>query len=178
MAEQSKWASRFIFAAILMGAITFGWFVYLLYLDTFCCPVSRALAAGSIAVWLLIGFVGLIVATVGTAATALFYQHIEINRGKPYTGYLSILAWLHLVLMLVGAVVASGIMIWVGYNGGVALVPASVAGGGGHDAAWVHENIAGWSPPYIAAFLALGGLGVLLGGLGYVIAWFSKPKTT
>lgn len=169
----SVWATRFIFAAIVMGAITFGWFVYLLYLDTFCCPVSRALAAGSVAIWLLIGFVGLVAATVGTATTALFYQHIEVNMRRPYKGLLSYLAWGHLVLMIVGVVVAASIMMWVGYNGGIALVPTQF-GGGGHDAGYVHESIAGWSPPYIAAFMIVGGAGVLLGGLGYVIAWFKK----
>lgn len=169
----SVWATRFIFAAIVMGAITLGWFIYLLYLDTFCCPVSRALAAGSVAIWLLIGFVGLVAATVGTATTALFYQHIEGTLGKSYSGYLNYLAWLHLILMIVGAVVAASIMMWVGYNGGIALV-AEQFGGGGHDSAYVHANIAGWSPPYIAAFMIVGAGGVLLGGLGYIIAWFRK----
>ncbi len=173
--EHSVWATRFIWTSVGMGAVAFALFALMLYLQFFGRPISRAMAAGGVAVWLLIGFVGFLIAVVATATTALFYQHIEVNIGRTYTGARSILAWLHLVLMSVGAVAASIMLIYVGYTGGVAMVPENL-GGGGKDAFWVHENVAGDFPTPIGVALTIASLGVLLGGLGYVLSWLSKPE--
>jgi hypothetical protein len=80
------------------------------------------------------------------------------------------MGWLHLILMNVGVVGATWIMIWGGYRAGAAMQPVQ-SGGLGWDAGQVHVNILGELPTYITIFIALLGLGVLLGGLGYVLAW-------
>lgn len=178
MAEvaHSKWASRFIVAAVIQGGIAFGVIVALLFANFLEWPVSRAVAAGGIAMWLVVGFVGfLTVGVVATAVTALFYQHLEVHLGKPYTGFRSFLAWLHLILMNVGATVAGGMMMWVGFWGGIALQPESV-GGWGWDAGMVHTNIAAPFVIPIGIFMALGALGVLLGGVGYLLSWYLKIR--
>ncbi|MEE9173444.1 MAG: hypothetical protein V3U30_00540, partial [Thermoplasmata archaeon] len=98
----SVWANRFIVAGILMGAVTLAVFSGLLLLSLLGQPISRALSAGGIGVWLLIGGVGLLLLTVAIATTALFYQHIEVTLGKPYSGVLNFLPWLHLALLSIG----------------------------------------------------------------------------
>ncbi len=170
--QASVWASRFIVGAIVMGAIAFVIFGAMLVLQLTGAPVARALAAGGISVWLLIGMVGLLIACVATATTALFYQHIEVTLGKPMTGYWTIFAWLHLTLMTVGALVASIMLIYVGYTGGVGAVEVQY-GGGGLNPGQVHEIAAPYPVP-IGYALGVTSLGVLIGGIGYVASWLLK----
>lgn len=64
-----------------------------------------------------------------------------------------------------------------GYLGGAAMLPAEV-GGKGWNPGQVHMNIfysipMGY-PFWISAFILILILGVLLGGLGYLIVWFQK----
>lgn len=173
---QSKWASRFILAAIVQGAVAFVIIAALLTLSLAGVPVSRAIAAGGIATWLLVGFLGfLVVGVVAVAVTALFYDYIEVRMASPYKGWKNVLAWLHLVLMNVGALVAGVIMVWVGLWGGVALQPVS-QGGWEWTTGQVHTNIAVWAPEPIAIFMALGALGILLGGIGFVTSWLEKAR--
>ncbi len=161
--------------AIAMGAIAFVMFVVMLVQQLTGTPVSRALAAGGVAVWLLIGFTGLLIAVVATATTALFYQHIEVTMGKSYTGFRSILAWSHLVLMTVGALAASIMLVYVGLTGGVGSVDVQ-SGGGGLNPGQIHEIAAPFVVP-IGIALAIASLGVFLGGLGYGISWVARSKS-
>ncbi|MEE9593515.1 MAG: hypothetical protein V3W28_08040 [Thermoplasmata archaeon] len=169
----SVWANRFVVAGILLGAATLVVFGVLLILQLTGQPIARALAAGGIGVWLLIGGVGLLVLTVAVATTALFYQHIEVTMGKPYGGVLmSILGWLHLALLSIGGVAAALMFTYVGYAGGVGGV-APELGGGGLNPGEIHAIAAPFADP-IGIALALAALGALLGGIGYGIAWFMK----
>ncbi len=166
------WAGRFIIGAILMGAIAFVVFATMLVFQLTGAPVARALAAGGVSVWLLVGMVGLLIATVATATTALFYQHIEVRMGRPFKGYRSIFAWLHLTLMVVGAIAASLMLIYVGYVGGIGAVDVQM-GGGGLNPGQVHEIAAPFPVP-IGYALGVASLGVLIGGIGYVSTWILK----
>jgi hypothetical protein len=136
---------------------------------------SRIVAGGSAGTWLLVGFSGyLIVGVLAVGLSALFYHYIEVIRGQRYTGANQALAWAHLILLNVGALGGSWLMILAGYVGGSHLLssqtpPPAVYGE-------VHEMIAGYILP-IAAFMVIGVVGVLLGGLGYVRAWFGKGVT-
>lgn len=170
--KASVWASRFIIGAILMGLIAIGIFATMLVFQLTGAPVARALAAGGVSVWLLVGVVGLLIATVATATSALFYQHIEVTMGKPIKGYQNILAWLHLSLMIVGAIAASMMLIYVGYVGGIGAVDVAM-GGGGLNPGQVHEIAAPYPEP-IGYALGVASLGVILGGIGYVTAWVLK----
>lgn len=165
-----------MFVAIIQGAIALILIAILLYLAVFGVPkVSRIIASGSAGTWLTIGFTGFVlVGVIGTAVSALFYQHIEVGLGKPYANFGNLLAWLHLVLMNVGAVVAGGLMMYAGYIGGAGLLPTSV-GGGGLNGGEVHEILAGYPLP-IAIFMGIGAFGVLLGGIGYVTTWLWKSR--
>lgn len=133
---------------------------------------SRIVAGGSVGTWLLVGFVGyLIVGVLAVGVSALFYHYIEVIRGNRYTGINNGLAWAHLLLLNIGAAGAAWLMMIAGYTGGSHLLisqtpPPAVYGE-------VHAIIE-WTIWPIAVFLILGALGSLLGGIGYVRAWFGK----
>ncbi|MCS6785041.1 MAG: hypothetical protein NZ581_07605 [Candidatus Caldarchaeum sp.] len=174
---KGKWASRFILAAIIQGALATGltlfWVVsqFGLLRPEF----SRVIAFGSAGNWFTVGYTTyMTVGVVGMAVTALFYYFIENVLNKPYTGMVDKLAWVHLVCMNVGVVGATWLMMVVGYLGGAALLPPQV-GGLGWTPAEVHEKIfygipLGY-PTWIVGFIFLLAVGVVAGGLGYIISW-------
>jgi hypothetical protein len=174
-------ANRFIVAAIVQGALAVILTAYFV-LGQFAWlkpEVSRVIAGGSAGTWFTVGYVTyLLVGVIGVAVTALFYHHIEVTLSKPYAGSLNLLAWIHLILMNVGVIGAIWLMMIGGYLGGAAMLPPAV-GGKGWTAQEVHEkvlySIPGGYPLWIAVFIILLGIGVLAGGLGYVLAW--KRKT-
>jgi hypothetical protein len=176
----STWANRFIVAAIVQGALAVILTAYFV-LGQFAWlkpEVSRVIAGGSAGTWFTVGYVTyLLVGVIGVAVTALFYHHIEVTLGKPYAGSLNLLAWIHLILMNVGVIGATWLMMIGGYLGGAAMLPPAV-GGKGWTAQEVHEkvfySIPGGYPLWIAVFIILLGIGVLAGGLGYVLAWRRK----
>ena len=175
----SKWASRFITTAIIQGllaTILTGYFV-LGQATGFLKPAfSRVIAAGGAGNWFTVGYLSyLVVGVIGVAVTALFYYYIEVVLGKPYRGFANVLAWIHLIFMNVGVVGATWLMIYGGYRGGAAMLPPEV-GGLGWTGKEVHEYILGPLPFPITIFIIILGIGVLLGGLGYVITWRRKSS--
>ena len=179
--QKSKWADRFIVAAIIQGALAAGLTSYLLYQGVYGTPVaSRIIAnmggAGNGGVWLTVGYLAYIpLGPIAAAVTALFYRQLEGQMRKPYTGKVGILAWLHIVLMNAGVVGDTWLMMNAGYRAGVAALPTS-SGGLGWTSLQIHTNIMGSYPPYIAAFFAIAILGAIAGGLGYVIVWRRPVK--
>jgi hypothetical protein len=66
------------------------------------------IAGGSAGTWFTVGYVTcLLVGVIGVAVTALFYHHIDVILGKPCAGSLNLLAWIHLILMNVGVIIAT-----------------------------------------------------------------------
>ncbi|MDW7978169.1 MAG: hypothetical protein RMH74_05135 [Candidatus Caldarchaeum sp.] len=176
----SVWASRFIGAAILQGALATGMTLFWVFgqLGLMRPEFSRVIAFGSAGNWFTVGYTTyLLVGVMGVAVTALFYHYIENVLGKPYKGLANIFAWLHLILMNVGVLGATWLMMVGGYLGGAAMLPPAV-GGRGWNATQVHVNIfygipLGY-PTWIAAFIFVLAAGVILGGLGYILTWRSK----
>jgi hypothetical protein len=173
----SKWANRWILAAIVQGALLVGLTAYLLYQGVYGTPAaSRIVAGGGAGTWLTVGYVGYVMLGVlAVAVTALFYRHIELDLGKPYGRLPSLFAWGHLFLMNVGVTVSTWLMMNAGYRGGAAAIPSAL-GGGGLTQLQIHEQIMAAYPPYIAPFMAVGLVGALAGGLGYVLAWLRPAK--
>ncbi|MEM3447708.1 MAG: hypothetical protein QXP38_02340 [Nitrososphaerota archaeon] len=173
----SKWASRFIAAAIIHGAIAtiITLFIVLGQLTFLKPEPSRVIAFGSAGMWFTMGYLSyIIVGVVGIAVTALFYHYIEEVLGKPFIGAASKIAWLHLLLMNIGVVGATWLMMISGYLGGASMLPPEV-GGLGWNPGQVHANVfyaipLGY-PFWISVFIVLLAVGVLLGGLGYLITW-------
>jgi hypothetical protein len=180
MAE-SKWAARFLAAAVVQGAIGFGVASVLLYLAVFGVPAaSRIVASGGAGTWFVVGVIGYgIVGILAIAVSSLFYSHVESTLGFSYKGWRGYTAWAHLIGGGVGSAAAL-LTAYGGYAAGAAMLPTTV-GGGGHTAAtggfeWVHENILGPLVLPIAALIGLSLLGFFLGGVGYVTAWMAARK--
>ena len=114
------------------------------------------------------------VGVIAVGVTALFYHHFEVSLNKPFKGAISNgLGWVHLVFMNVGAAVASYILMYGGYFGERAMMPTS-EGGLAQTAGWVHVNILSGLVDPAGYALIVAGIGVLAGGLGFLIAYFRK----
>ncbi len=170
----SRWANRFIIAAIVQGALAAGLTGYLLasgigWLGGV--AASKIVAGGGAGMWLTVGYMTyIILGPIAVAVTALFYQHLETGLQTAYTGWTRLMAWGHILLMNIGVVGATWLMMNAGFLGGSAAQPAS-QGGLGWTSLQVHQNIMQYYPPYIAAFIAVAIAGTFLGGLGYIIIW-------
>ncbi|OGS49673.1 MAG: hypothetical protein A3K65_09620 [Euryarchaeota archaeon RBG_16_68_12] len=197
MAEESKWAGRFVVAAIIQGAIAFAILSVLVGISALqmnpspgrivaggdSCAVSVTVnetthvgtgtaTCSSAGMWFVVGMIGYgLVGVMGIAVSALFYQYLESTLGAPYKGWRNITAWVHLVLGGVGASAATLLMAYGGYMGGAALLPPPA--GLGKNAFYVHTNILGPLSPYITALIGLALLGFFVGGVGYVTAWWA-----
>ena len=178
MATESKWATRFVWAAIAQGALSAAITGFLLlgelgYMNP---PVSLIISATVPGVWIALGYLAyLITGVVGMAVTALFYQYLEVNLKSPYQGAAKTFAWLHLVLANVGVIGASWSVTYAGYLGGIASLPSTL-GGQGLSPLQVENMIRGDFLMTIVAFGGLSVLGIVCGGLGYILSYRGKPK--
>ena len=94
------WTNRFIYAAIIQGAIIVGLTIFLIFSQiSFLKPeISRVIAAGGAGTWFTFGYIMyVVVGVIGVAVSALFYYYLEKILAKPYnTGLTKLLAWIHL----------------------------------------------------------------------------------
>lgn len=184
--QTSRWADRFLIAAVIQGALAAALTSYLLYQGVYGSPAaSRIVAnlggAGNAGIWLTIGYLlYLPLGPIAAAVTTLFYRHIEAHMQKPYTGFANVLAWIHLILMNVGVVGATWLMMNAGYRGGalaMTLAQQNPSLSQGAISGMVHTQVMAVYPPYIVVFVALAIVGAIAGGLGYVITWRWSGKS-
>ena len=176
-ATNGKWASRFIWAAVIQGLLAvvatilivqpwsiFGFTNFLNYYSP-----SRVIAGGGGGTWMFTGYISyLVVGVVATAVTAIFYFYIEGVMGRVYHGVSNLMAWGHILLMNVGVTGSMFLMMYGGYMAGWAATPTA-QGGGGFTVGQVHEQILGGLVNPIGAFIMVAALGAVLGGLGFII---------
>jgi len=176
-----KWASRFIWAAVIQGLLAVvvtvlivqPWTILETSFGNYYSP-SRVIAGGGGGTWMFTGYISyLVVGVVATAVTAIFYFYIEGVQGKIYKGFSNLLAWGHLVFMNVGVTASMFLMMYGGYLAGWASTPTA-QGGAGFTTGQVHEQILGGLVNPIGAFILLAALGALLGGLGFIVRSRSK----
>ena len=171
---ESKWAGRFILAAIIEGLFAVIATVLIINpiniftSNTYYAP-SKVIASNGAGTWLFTGYISfLVVGVVAMAVTAIFYLYIEGIQGKPYKGITNLLAWGHIIFMNVGVAGSMFLMMWGGYLAGWASAPVS-SGGEGLNAEQVHVQILGALVDPIGGLALLACLGALLGGLGYLM---------
>lgn len=176
----SKWSNRFIWAAIIQGVaatlltIPIVWPSGGLFGLKIAPAVAQVIASGSAGTWFLVGYsMYIVVGVVAVGLTALFYHHFEVSLKKPYKGVANYFAWVHLVLMNVGAATATWMLMYAGYFGERALMPVS-EGGLAMAVGQVHETIMSQFVNPVGYALIITGIGVLAGGLGYLINYFSR----
>jgi hypothetical protein len=96
------WTNRFIYAAIIQGAIIVGLTIFLIFSQiSFLKPeITRVIAAGGAGTWFTFGYVMyVVVGVIGVAVSAIFYYYLEKILAKPYDKRLTkVLAWTHLLL--------------------------------------------------------------------------------
>ncbi|HEV2226454.1 MAG TPA: hypothetical protein VGR56_06580 [Nitrososphaerales archaeon] len=165
---KGKWMPRFIWAAVLQGLFAVIWTLFIVSPFTKPSP-SYLIAGGGAGTWFTMGYIlYIMIGVLAVAVTGLFYYYIEDIIGKVYKGLTNTLAWAHYVLMNVGVAAATWSLMYYGYVGGVALLPAS-EGGGNHTSYWVHVNILGPVVNPIGYMVGIAAVGVILGGLGYIV---------
>lgn len=169
-----KWTTRFIYAAIAQGFFAFI-ITALIVLPILNPSPSRIIASGSAGTWLTVGYLSyLIVGVIGVAVTAIFYHYLEVDLKKSFSSLSNGLAWAHFVLMNVGVIAATWMLMYAGFAGGAGLMPTQL-GGGGLNTGQVHLIIEPFVDPIGYSIIALG-LGVFLGGIGYVLTLRSKSS--
>src|SRR2546425_8701566 len=178
-APWSRWANRWIIAAIAQGALAAGLTAFLLYDAKYGNPgAAKIVAGGGAGNWLTVGYLGFIIfGPLAAAITSLFYQHLESNLRAPYTGISNIFAWLHLVLMNVGVTAAT----WIMWNGGwravnfISTTGASAfctaAATKNDPSCSVHVQILGGLVDPIGYLCIVAILGAFAGGIGFLMAW-------
>ena len=170
------WTNRFIYAAIIQGAIIVGLTIFLVFSQiSFLKPeISRVIAAGGAGTWFTFGYVMyVVVGVIGVAVSALFYYYLEKVLAKPYNKRLTkLLAWTHLLLMNIGTTTTMGMLMYAGYIGGAAMLPENV-GGQGFNAGQAHQILAPFVEPIAIAILMLL-LGIILGGVGFLLTYNRK----
>ena len=180
MATESPWATRFVWAAIIQGALS-ATLTALLVLGEIGFthpPISLLITTTVPGIWVALGYLGyVVVGVIGTAVTALFYQYLEVNLKSPYTGGAKALAWLHLTLSNVGAIGATWLIIYAGYLTALSTLPTNL-GGMGLSLSSVETTVLARFLLPIAAFAGITILGVMLGGLGYVLVYRRRPRRT
>jgi len=174
-AIQSKWAGRFIWAAVIQGlAATI---ITILVLDplqyftgtTDYFSPARVIAGGSGGTWMFTGYIlYLVVGVVAVAVTAMIYFYIEGLMGKAYHGLSNVLAWGHYIFMNIGVAGSMLLMIYGGYIAGYDATPVS-GGGLGYTDLQIHVTDLGRLEYWIGGLVVLAVIGAFLGGLGFVI---------
>jgi len=171
------WTNRFIYAAIIQGAIIVGLTIFLVFSQiSYLKPeISRVIAAGGAGTWFTFGYIMyVVVGVIGVAVSALFYYYLEKILAKPYNKRLTkLLAWTHLLLMNLGTTSAMGLLMYAGYIGGAAMLPQNNVGGKGFNAAQAHVILAPFIEPISFAIMILL-LGIILGGLGFLLTYNRK----
>ncbi len=178
MATESKWATRFVWAAIVQGALSAAITAFLILgeMGFMNPPISLVISGSLPGIWIAIGYLGYLVAgVVGMAVTALFYQYLEVNLKSLYRGAAKSIAWLHLILSNVGVIGASWTMIYAGYLGGIAGLPQAL-GGQGLSVQQVEALVESSLLLPILIFVGMSVLGIVFGGLGYILVYRARPK--
>jgi hypothetical protein len=170
----SKWASRFIWAAVAQGLVAAIVTVLIVEpqsyfgINSYFSP-ARVIAGGGGGIWMFTGYIlYLVVGVVAVAVTSMIYFYIESLLGKTYHGFANVLAWGHYIFMNVGVAGSMLLMTYGGYIAGYDATPVS-AGGLGYTDLQIHVTDLGRLEFWIGGLVLVATLGAILGGLGFVM---------
>jgi len=171
---KGKWAGRWIWAAVIQGAIVtiitvlmiqpLSYFNITPYFNP-----AMVIAGGGGGTWMFTGYIiYLVVGVVGVAVTAIFYFYLEGVQGKVYHGLSNYIAWGHYVLMNVGVASSMILMIYGGYLAGWSGAAVS-SGGLGYTNYQIHVTYLSHFEDPIGGLALVASIGILLGGMGYIL---------
>jgi hypothetical protein len=170
----SVWSGRFIIAAIVQGAIITGLTLTFVAAQILTSQINiiefLSLSFEGPAKWIFLGYIFYMILVVAIAVSAGFYIHFEVGMGRRIQGFRSALAWIHLAGMNVGGAAATIIMIFAGLAGSGVLDIIV----GGSDTLQENTAIMDQFIAPIAIFTAVLSIGVISGGLAFVMSYLKK----
>lgn len=170
MAANLRWVDRFIIAAIIQGAIITVMALVIVSIQMMNNQINiiqyLSLSFDGTAKWFFLGIIFHLIIIIAVAVTALFYSHLEITLRKKFSRKSNILAAIHLVGMNVGGAGSMMIMTYAGLAG-TGLLSVFTEGKIGPKYPTIMDS---FIEP-IGGFIALLAVGVVCGGLGFVLAY-------
>ncbi|MBI5859512.1 MAG: hypothetical protein HZB73_02075 [Nitrosarchaeum sp.] len=169
----SKWANRFIIAAILQGGVITTMAIVIVVIQMTYIQVNiiqyLSLSFEGTAKWFFLGIIFYLIIVLAVAVSALFYSHLEITLKKKFSKVSNALAVIHLIGMNVGG---AGAMITMAFAGlaGTGLLTIFTEGKIGPKYPAIMDS---FIEP-IGGFIAILAFGVICGGIGFVLAFRSK----
>lgn len=179
--SQGYWGNRFILSAIIQGAVI----TILTLIIGFQLTSSNTniiqylfwLLMDHPSKWFFLGYIFYLILIVAIAVTAVFYLHLEIHMGKKITGIKSVLAGIHLLDMNIGGADTTIVMIYAGLAGsGILDVVLNGTTLGTSSTININSNVdimVQFIIP-ISGFAGLLSIGVISGGLTYILTFFKK----
>ena len=165
-----RWVDLFIIAAIIQGAIIAIMALVIVAIQVTNSDINiiqyLSLSFGGSGKWFFFGVIFHLIIIVAVAVTALFYSHLEITLKKKFSRKLNVLAAIHLIGMNVGGAGSMMIMTYAGLAGTGLLTVFTEGKLGPKDLTIMDSFI---EP--IGGFIALLAIGVMCGGLGFVLAY-------
>ncbi|HSG73672.1 MAG TPA: hypothetical protein VLA01_00540 [Nitrosopumilaceae archaeon] len=165
-----KWVDRFIISAIIQGALVTGMALVIVIMQMINSQINiiqfLSLSFDGTAKWFFLGIIFHLIIIIAIAVTALFYSHLEIILKKEFTKTSKILAYVHIIGMNVGGAGAMMIMTYAGLAG-TGLISVFTEGKLGPKYPAIMDS---FIEP-IGGFIALLAIGVICGGIGFVMAY-------
>lgn len=170
MNTKLRWVDRFIIAAIIQGAIITVMALVIVIIQMMNNQINiiqyLSLSFEGTAKWFFLGIIFHLIIIIAVAVTALFYSHLEITLQKKFSRKASILAAIHLIGMNVGGAGSMMIMTYAGLAG-TGLLTIFTEGKLGPKYPAIMDS---FIEP-IGGFITLLAVGVVCGGLGFVLAY-------
>jgi hypothetical protein len=161
---KTKWGNRFIIAAIIQGGIITGMALGTVAFQLLTTDVDiiqfLSLSFEGPAKWFFIGIILYLILIVAIATTAVFYNHLEINLKRKFSKVSN---------MNIGGAGTTLLMIFAGLAGSGVLSLFVEGKLGNQDVAILTSFI-----PSIAIFIVMLSIGVICGGIAYIMAYRSK----
>jgi hypothetical protein len=171
---RSAWSHRFIIAAIVQGAVITGLTLAFVAAQMLTSGTNiiqfLSLSFEGPAKWFFLGYIFYMILVVAIAASAVFYNHLEVGMRRQIKGFRSVLAWIHIVGMNVGGAATTITIIFAGLAGSGIL--SLILGGTG--SLQPNTTIMNQFVPLIAAFTGLLSIGLLAGGLAYITTYLQR----
>ena len=165
-----KWVDRFIIAAIIQGALVTGMALVIVVMQAANSQINiiqfLSLSFDGTAKWFFLGIIFHLIIIIAIAVTALFYSHLELTLKKEFSKTSKILAYIHLIGMNVGGAGSMMIMTYAGLAG-TGLITVFTEGKLGPKYPAIMDSFV--EP--IGGFIALLAIGVICGGIGFVMAY-------
>ncbi|MGI9011291.1 MAG: hypothetical protein ACR2F1_08905 [Nitrososphaeraceae archaeon] len=179
------WGNRFILSAIIQGAVIT---ILTLIIVGFQLTISNiniiqflSLTFDGPSKWFFLGYIFYLILIVAIAVTAVFYLHLEVHMGKKIKGLKSVLAGIHLVGMNVGGAGTTIVMIFAGLSGSgiLDIVLNETIPSAAELSSSINSNTVDIMEQFIVPITGFAGLlsiGVISGGLTYIMTFFKSSK--